>query len=54
VLHERDEKRVLEVKLEAKRLLYRGRHRCEKTIEMELKEMGNERFEVVTAEIPKM
>jgi hypothetical protein len=39
-LHERGGTRISGAKFEAKRLHFRGRHRCEETIETELKEMG--------------
>jgi hypothetical protein len=39
-LHERDGTRILEGNFEAKRLHFTGRHRCERAIETELKEMG--------------
>jgi hypothetical protein len=39
-LHERDGTRISAGKFEAKRLHFRGRHRCDETIEKEIKEMG--------------
>jgi hypothetical protein len=38
-LHEKDGTRISDGKFEAKRLHFRGRHRCEETIETEIKEI---------------